>query len=362
VSNIICTVTNDLVYDQRMMRICGSLQQNGYNVTLVGRVMPDSADLTKQPFEQHRIPCWFNRGPAFYLEYNIRLLFYFLKNKPNIINSADVDTVMGAKWFKYFASFTWVFDAHEHFTEVPEVTNRRFVKSIWSLVERKVFRKADKFYTVSASLAKIFQKKYNKNVEVIRNVPLLRYKIVVEPKSDFSETGFLIYQGALNKGRCIELYIKAMHQIDAQLYLVGEGDLSDALRLLVKTEQLENKVTFTGKIHPKDLRHLTKNALMGLNVLENIGLSYYYSLSNKCFDYVQAQIPSISSNFPEYATLNAAHEVMRLTEPTLEGIVQSIKELQSNQELYLRLRKNCKIAATDWNWEKEEIKLLAQYE
>jgi len=361
VKRIVCTVTNDLVFDQRMIRICTSLQSK-YDVMLVGRVLPGSKSLVPQSFKQHRIKCWYTSGPAFYIEYNIRLFLFFIRYKPETINTIDLDTAVGAILYSWFTRFNWVFDSHEHFTEVPEVTNRKVVKKIWSIVERIVFKKADTVYTVSASLAEIFQKKYIKNVGVIRNVPFLRYNNVVEPQSDFSETGFLIYQGALNEGRCVDLYIKAMHQIDAQLYIVGEGDLSKKLRDLVKAEKLSHKVTFAGKIHPEDLRHVTKNALMGLNVLENMGLSYYYSLSNKCFDYVQAQVPSISSNFPEYATLNAAHEVMIFSEPTVEGIVQSVSELQSNKELYIRLRKNCKAAAAEWNWENEEIKLLAQYE
>ncbi len=34
---IFCTVTNDLNYDQRMIRICTSLVRAGYEVVLVGR-------------------------------------------------------------------------------------------------------------------------------------------------------------------------------------------------------------------------------------------------------------------------------------------------------------------------------------
>lgn len=359
---IVCTVTNDLVYDQRMIRICSSLQNAGYSVVLVGRRQRNSHELQAQVYDQYRIPCRFNSGPIFYLEYNIRLLGFLIAEKPDVLNSIDLDTVMAGYWYRWLTKVKWVFDAHEYFTEVPEVTHRKLVKKIWGLVEQLVFKHADRSYTVSASIAEIFQKKYKKNVEVIRNVPLLRYKNVVKPQSDFSEKGFLIYQGALNEGRCVELYIKAMHQIDGHLLLVGEGDLSDQLRLLVSTEQLEHKVTFIGKIPPGELRHYTEKALMGLNVLENRGQSYYYSLSNKCFDYVLANVPAISSNFPEYQKLNEAFEVMLLTEPTIEGIVKSVKELQSNSELYLRLRKNCQAAATHWNWEQEESKLLAQYE
>ena len=298
----------------------------------------------------------------FYLEYNVRLLRYFILRKPDVINTVDLDTVFAARLYRFLVSFFWVFDAHEHFTEVPEVTNRRLVKFIWKLMEISVFRNAHRFYTVSGSISDLYHKRYKKQVSVIRNVPYLRSKDVVKPKSDLSDYGSLIYQGALNAGRCIDLYIRAMHQIDAQLLLVGEGDLSAELRALVKSENLEHKVKFMGKLAPEDLRLVTRKARMGLNVLENIGLSYYYSLSNKCFDYVQAHIPSISSNFPEYKRLNEEYETMLLVEPNLEDITQAINQLLTDDELYNQLKYNCTFAAEKWNWKYEEKKLLTVYE
>ena len=56
------TVTNDLNYDQRMQRICGSLQNAGYNVKLIGVKRKKSTELTTQIFNQKRIKIWFEKG------------------------------------------------------------------------------------------------------------------------------------------------------------------------------------------------------------------------------------------------------------------------------------------------------------
>src|SRR5690242_13208129 len=45
---IVLTVTNDLNYDQRMIRICSSLASHGYQVLLVGRKMHASPPLLKR--------------------------------------------------------------------------------------------------------------------------------------------------------------------------------------------------------------------------------------------------------------------------------------------------------------------------
>ncbi|MBL4649782.1 MAG: glycosyltransferase, partial [Aureispira sp.] len=56
------TVTNDLTYDQRMIRICTSLANVGYDVWLVGSKRPNSKPLNKQAFQQKRLNCFFERG------------------------------------------------------------------------------------------------------------------------------------------------------------------------------------------------------------------------------------------------------------------------------------------------------------
>jgi len=92
---IIFTVTNDLAFDQRMQRICGSLAAAGYAVTLVGRLKNDSRSLTNQPYQQVRLKhMLFSKGKLFYLEFNIRLLFYLLFVRTDAICSIDLDTAL----------------------------------------------------------------------------------------------------------------------------------------------------------------------------------------------------------------------------------------------------------------------------
>lgn len=78
---IIFTVTNDLTYDQRMQKICRSLSNAGYEIELVGRERSFSLLLSNESFKQTRLKCIFNKGKLFYLEYNLRLLFYLLFQK-----------------------------------------------------------------------------------------------------------------------------------------------------------------------------------------------------------------------------------------------------------------------------------------
>lgn len=359
---IVCLTSNDLNYDQRMHRICAALSEHDHRVTLLGRTLNNSKPLTERTFDQRRISCIFSRGPLFYLELNLRYFVRLMRLKPDIINTVDADTLLSALLYKMLKPFVWVHDAHELFTEVPELTGRRLKKSLWHFLERISLKKVERIYTVSASISEYYEKICRKKVEVIRNLPALRSIEVVEPQSENPGKVCLLYQGALNVGRCVDLYILAMHRIEGELWIAGEGDLSDELRARVRSEHLENKVRFLGYLLPEELRQVTAKATIGLNVLENLGQSYYYSLSNKCFDYIQAGIPSIHSRFPEYVKLHEEYDVFAFAEANVASITDAINLLVNDRDVYEALKKNCNIAAQSLVWTTEKEKLLAIYD
>lgn len=453
---IIFTVTNDLTYDQRMQKICRSMCAAGYAVALVGRELGTSKPLTAEPFEQKRLSCFFNKGKLFYIEYNIRLFIYLLFAKYDALCAIDLDTIVPVYHAGKLRGVKLAYDAHEYFTEVPEVIRRPKVQRVWQWVERNYVPKFDVIYTVSPTLAKLFAEHYNKEVGVVMNVPPLKdggpmtddggkaslklitpkrkfewfngliifalylllvnlvlgsrvfevqmhdtylmleyrlvfillgfsvflfsiiYKAVASKKTSVdvlkrqdessvtrhpSPVPFLLYQGALNESRGLEHLIQSMQYIDAKLLLAGEGDLSSELRALVKQLNLENKVEFLGYVKPADLRAVTAQAYIGINLLENKGLSYYYSLSNKFFDYIHAHVPQVCIGFPEYVALNDKYNVAVLTQNcSIEEIKGAILRLLSDKDLYCTLQKKCEVCSRELNWQQEEKKLWALYE
>ena len=151
--------------------------------------------------------------------------------------------------------------------------------------------------------------------------------------------------------------------LNLKLKLAGDGDIKPELINLVKDLKLEAKVEFLGKIEPKNLKEITRNSFIGINLLENLSLNYYYSLANKFFDYIQAQKPSLNMNFPEYATIIKEHPVgLLLDDLAPEMIVSSIQNLIDHPNLYDKLQDNCLKAREVFVWEKEALKLTAFYE
>lgn len=356
---IICTVSNELTYDQRMIRICTSLSKAGYKVMLVGRRR--SSPLLPRPYLQKRIHCLFNKGKLFYLEYNIRLFFFLLFSSFDIICSIDLDTILPGFWVSKLKGKICVYDAHEYFTEVPELVRRPLVKKLWEGVAAYCIPQLKYCYTVGEKLAGIFEERFDTSFEVIRNVPYKNEEVALPGRE--SKT-ILLYQGALNEGRGLEQAIAAMQEIkNAELWLAGEGDLSAALRELVNSLKVDQKVHFLGYLQPEDLMQVGLQADIGLNLLQNWGLSYYYSLANKAFDYIQAGLPSINMDFPEYCKLNEQYETFFLVKDIdPKTIVSAVNILIGNKALYAKLRENCLKAKPILCWENEEEKLLGFYE
>jgi len=370
---ILLTVTNDLTYDQRMQRICTSLANAGYDADLIGRKLPDSKPLRDFPFQQKRLFCFFKKGKFFYLEYNIRLFFYLLFAKTDAICAIDLDTILAAFFVSKIRRKPLIYDAHEYFTEVPEVVDRPRIQRVWERIARLTIPRTPYAYTVCESLAEIFEQQYGTAFEVIRNAPKKRETVddgreTVDGGRWTRDEGrgevIILYQGALNEGRGIEQSIEAMCEIDnAVLWLVGEGDLSKKMRDLAEKLEVTDRVRFLGYVEPADLQQLTPQATVGLNLLQNKGLSYYYSLSNKFLDYIQAGVPSINMNFPEVQKIVEQYEVA-LTLDRLETplVVAAIQRLLNDKKLYNHIQLECKKAAQIYIWEVEEKRLIDFYQ
>lgn len=353
---VVLTVTNDLRYDERMHRICRSLSNAGYLVSLAGRKRPWSIPLQSELYRQYRLSGIFEKGWLFYAEYNFRLFFFLLFKKFDYIVSADLDSLLAGNITARLKGKPNIFDAHEFFTEVPELKGRKWVKNIWERIARFSLPHTTIRYTVSGSLAQALETKYQKNFHVIRNVPCLE-----ELPSKNEKEPVILYRGALNKGRGLEELLHALPRLPVQAWLAGDGDLSDRLRQLAKKLNVEGQVRFLGRKTPEEMKALTSQAYLGYNLLDPGSKSYYYSLSNKFFHYIHNGIPSLSNPFPEYQKINRQFRVSYLTPLSVENIVTGVNLLYKNHSFYTNMVRNCLKARENFNWQEEEKKLLKLY-
>lgn len=366
----IVSVINDLSTDQRVHKVCTTLHSAGYDVTLVGRRQRKSMPLAPRAYATKRMFLLFEKGPLFYAEFQLRLFFYLLFHKADVLVSNDLDTLWPNYRIAKLKGTNLVYDSHELFCEVPELQSHPTKKNIWKSIERKIFPKLKYVFTVNNSIAEIYSEEYNVEVKVVRNIPPLSsqsgFKIV--GKEDLkipADKKIIVLQGAgINIDRGAEEAVEAMQYMnDAVLLIIGSGDVIGVLKQMTVDLRLQEKVIFTGKVPFEKLLQYTHLADLGLTLDKDTNINYRYSLPNKLFDYIHAGVPVLASGLVEIKNIINTWKVGDCIEShDPKHIAAKMSAILNNPELLQEWKKNCKIAAAKLNWEEEEKELLKVYE
>ena len=362
----IVSVTNDLFTDNRVDKICLFLEQQGYNVTLVGRKKKDSVELKTRSYKTVRMRLFVEKGPLFYASFSLRLFLFLLFKRTDLLVSNDLDTLLANYSVSKFKSSTrLVYDSHEYFTEVPELINRPSVQKFWEGIEHWIFPKLETIYTVNESIAQLYSKKYSKKVSVVRNITPKWNSEINATKKEMGipeDTFLVIMQGAgSNIDRGGEEAVEAMKLLkNVTLLIVGDGDVIPQLKKRVMDYGLQNAVLFFGKRPYNEMMVFTHFADIGLTLDKPTNLNYRYSLPNKVFDYMHANTPLICTQLVEVERLVLKYNIgVVLTEFSPEKLAETISELQKNPTLLSEFKENCTLAARTENWETER-KILEQ--
>ncbi len=362
---IIISVTTDLVTDQRVHRTALTLQQAQFDVLVLGRELKDSLALPKLPYKTKRFALLWEKGPLFYAAFNIRLFFFLLFNKADIFYSNDLDTLLPNYIVSGLKRKKLYYDCHEYFTGMPELQGRKLPYTIWKTIERLIFPRLKTVITVNDSMAKLYSDEYGIPLNIIRNLPLtLNEKdILPKTKEDFQlpDKKLIIFQGAgINVQRGAEEALLAIQYVnDAVLVFAGGGDVIPKLKSMAKELKLEQKVFFTGKLPPAELKALTRLAHLGLSLDKDTNINYRFSLPNKLFDYIHAGIPVLASPLPEVSRIISEYDIgMLISNHNPEHIGEKINGMLSDGAQYMKWKENLKHAAAELNWEKEKEKFL----
>ena len=350
-------VTNDLSFDQRMHRICGSLANAGYRVTLVGRRLKNSLPLESKVFRQKRLGCFFNKGFLFYAEYNLRLFFFLLIKKMDALCAIDLDTILPGLCISKLKGIPRIYDAHEYFTEMKEVRTRPLVRKVWLRIERFCVPKYKHGYTVSDGLASLFNEYYRRNYLTIRNLPVLR---PLDPT--IRKEKFLLFQGAVNEARGFEYLIPAMKNIPYKLVVCGDGNFMQQVKSLIAVNEVADKVELKGMMLPEKMWPIAQKASLGLGLAEKEGLNQFHALPNKFTGYMHAGLPQLAMNYPEYQRINNEFRVAVLLDAlSAELVSDTINRLMDDELLLHELHLNALKAREIYCWQNEEKKLLNFY-
>lgn len=252
----------------------------------------------------HRMKLPFERGPLFYASFNIGLFFQLLFRRTDLLFANDLDTLLPNYLISRAKRTPLIYDSHEYFTAVPELTGRPNVQRIWQRLEAWLLPDLKYMLTVNASIARLYREKFGIEMKVLRNIPTLA-------ELETSMTGaqldlptdrkLIILQGAgINLHRGAEEAVDAMaYMEDAVLLILGSGDVIPKLKGRVSELGMEHKVLFKERMPYAQMMAHTRLADLGLSLDRDTNINYRFSLPNKLFDYIHAGIPVLASDLVE---------------------------------------------------------------
>ena len=365
---IILSVTNDLTSEQRVHKVCLFLLRLGFDVTLVGRLRRQSLLLENRSYRTKRMFLIFEKGPLFYAEYNLRLFFYLLFHRADVLVANDLDTLLANYIVSRMKRSSLVHDSHEYFTGVPELEGRNFAKRSWKKIERWIFPKLKSIYTVNDSIAKLYKDEYGIDVKVVRNFPLLIGNSNRMPKSKKElllpeDKKIILYQGSVNVDRGLIEAVEAMQFVNnAILLIVGDGDILEKVKKKVQELNLKEKIIFIKKVPFTELWNYTAHADLGISLDKGTNVNYQFSLPNKIFDYAHAGVPVLASNLIEIRKIFSQFEIGGMIANHFpEHIAGKINEMLKSEEKRNEWKKNLQLASCEFCWQKEEKTLQEIY-
>ena len=363
----ILSVTNDLYTDPRVDKVALFLTRKGVDVTLVGRCYGDSPILAKRLYKTKRLRLLFRRGWIFYAEYNLRLFFYLLFKRCDILIANDLDTLLPNYLVSKWRRKKLVYDSHEYFCGELSVVNNPVSHKVWSAIERFCFPKLKTVITVSQSIVDQYEKEYGIRPYLVRNIPPAGNSFTVTATRESlgmpTDKPVLLLQGAgINEGRGGEEIVQSMQYLpDYHLFIVGEGTVVPQLKQMTKEMNLQDRITFVPRQTPDKLFNYTSLADIGMAIDTDISANLRFSLPNKIFEYIKAGTPMVVSDLVERARIVRQYNVGVVAEKvTPEAIAQAVKQLAEPTRL-AECRENCKIAAQELTWENEEKVLEEVY-
>jgi len=359
----IVSVINDLVTDARVNKTCFVLKECGYDVVLIGRVLPSSLSIPDWPFQCIRMKLFFKKGPLFYFFFNLRLFFKLLFLKADLLYANDLDTLLPNYLVSKIKKVPLIYDSHELFCEVPELQNSFIKRKIWLSLENWIVPKLTFAVTVNESIAEVFKTQYQVPFEAIRNISNVELDFKPKSRSELNlpqNKKIILLQGAgINIDRGAEELIEAMQHVNnALLLIIGSGDVWEILKQKITELNLYEKITLIEKLPKSQLMHYTYNADLGLSIDKNTNLNYFFSLPNKIFDYIHSGVPILASRLPEIEKIISQNHIGAFIENhEPEHIAHQINTILNSPQL-LEFKKNTIKAKNELNWDLEKQKLI----
>jgi glycosyltransferase involved in cell wall biosynthesis len=303
----------------------------------------------------------------------MRLFWRALKAKAQVYHFHDPELIPLGIFLKMMGKKV-IYDIHEDYPDaishkqwIPK-SLRKIFSVIFNAFEKKCCSFFDALIFAESTYKEQFQKIKSKKEDIL-NYPLPYFQN--NEQLSERETINLIYSGTISEIRGAKEMVKAFSLLykkgkKVHLYLVGPVSppaLEKELREMISFYGLQANVTLTGRVTPLEVFSYYARSDIGLALLHPVE-NNLKSLVTKLFEYMAAGLPIVASNFPRWEDLLAetgSGVTVCPFDPQL--IASQLEYLIDNPTLRVSMgEKGREAFEKKYNWQSEEVKLLALYE
>lgn len=295
-----------------------------------------------------------------FVEFFINVLFIAPKFKPNIINCHSIHVLPAGVIIKLFTKCKLIYDTHELETEVTGT--KGILKVFAKIIEKICVRFTDEIIVVNDSIAEFYKKSYpNKNVtsiylipeehaekHIIKNIFRNKFNIPSDHLIFIFQGYFTVPKGAMDVLNTFKTLPENKH-----IVFLGNGPL---LEEIIRESKIHSNIHHHPMVSTIELLMYTQDADVGIAVVQNTSLSYYYISPNKLFEYLIAGIPIIATNFPEMRKVINETNSGWLIEPGSKNLFDLINEM-TKEDILLK-KTNLNKIDKKYSWESEKQKYI----
>lgn len=356
----------NIYFDTRSLNLINSLKEKSNSISAVGFEWRDHSKInTKQ--KEIKIYSLSKKKSSlfFYLKFVFILLIELLSSKANYFFAMDLYTLPFVVIVAKLKKGIVIYDARELFGFLAGLVEKDKIQSILRFIEKKFIGKASIVIATGEMDAEFLAKEYSlSNIVVLRNLPKYNKNFTqIDFRTELKIPGnklILIYQGIVLHGRGLKIIFDALQNLKDKFHvvIVGDGEQLDFYKSLAESMKLSECVTFVGRIEQDKLLNYTSSADVGLSLIENVSLSYYYALPNKLFEYIMAEVPLLSSNLPQMQKIVENYSVGFVYDLEKNNLNELLLKIYNEKEKLKELKINCAKASRELNWENEITNLL----
>jgi len=363
--SVLISFLGNINYDSRSLNFYQSFSNKGYDVQFMGfdwmteNFVTQKGNITIKKIKKGKVSL------LFYLSFAIHLKLKLLTSKFDYYFAEDVYTLPFVALIGKFKKGKVIYDSREIFGHLAGLRKRKNVQSLMKSIEKSFIKKADIVLATGKLDMEYLVKEYKIDYGlVIRNLPLnIKPKESYDFRKEFQipeAKKILIYQGMVLHGRGLRIVLEFLKDSDDYVFIVlGDGDSKEYYKNLAKDFGVTQKTIFINKVSQGELLNYTKGANVGISIIENVSLSYFYALPNKLFEYIMAEIPCIVSNLPQMDDIIKQYKVgLSIPPDDIPALKNALQKLSQDNAVYKEMVQNCKSASKELNWEKEIEKLF----